>query len=165
MDPCWSFQGHSLNLIWWPLTLQCCDRFWSGVHGQLKLSALNSPSDISELILIVIKWFKKKVTPRSNPKQRHLILTVSTTDTFLIKVVYKENVSGYCSIAGCVMVAHSPLRFGLGAREEGLELLPRIQASCVPLLLISSPANQLLIPQVPLRSVPGSSGGLTSLSQ
>lgn len=33
-----------------------------------------------------------------------------------------------------------------------------------PLLLIS-PAKQLLIPQVPLRSVPGSSGHLTSLSQ
>lgn len=41
-------------------------------------------------------------------------------------MAYKEIVSGYLSLAGYVTVAHSPLRFGLGAREDGLgvQLLP-----------------------------------------
>lgn len=90
--------------------------------------------------------------------------TVSTRDRFLIKLDYRETVSRYCSLTGRVMATHSPLRFGLGAREEVLELFPQYLGFMCPLPLIS-PAKQLLIPQVPLRSVPGSSGRLTSLSQ
>lgn len=107
---------------------------------------------------------KKGNIIRVNPQQCHFMPTVSTRDKFLIKLDYRETVSCYCSLAGRVMAAHSPPRSGLGAREEGLELFPQYSGFMCPLLLIS-PAKQLLIPQVPLRSVPGSSGRLTSLSQ
>lgn len=107
---------------------------------------------------------KKGNIIRVNPQQCHFMPTVSTRDKFLIKLDYRETVSCYCSLTGRVMAAHSPPRSGLGAREEGLELFPQYSGFMCPLLLIS-PAKQLLIPQVPLRSVPGSSGRLTSLSQ
>ena len=78
----------------------------------------------------------------------------------MIRVVYMENISGCPFLAGYDMVAHSRLSCGLDAREDALvELMLRIQdpcvASCSSLHLL---ANRLLIPLVPLRSVPGSYG-------
>lgn len=44
-------------------------------------------------------------------------------------VVYKENVSGHCSLAEYVIAAHSCLRFGLDARQDGLRVQP-VHAMC-----------------------------------
>lgn len=94
-------------------------------------------------------------------KHCHLLRLYYPTqiNKFLITVDYMEHVSDYSSLPGYVTVAHSPLRFGLSATEQQFNPASFPGFTCL-LLHISSPANPLLIPQVPLRSAPGSNGGL-----
>lgn len=74
------------------------------------------------VLLEGICWMKQSFLG-SDPDRRHLIQ--HRYNKFLI-TAYKERLSGFCSLAGRVMVAHSLWRFRLVARErtDWLRLAP-----------------------------------------